>query len=74
MQRDCIEFALNAKPIHRHMPKDRKSYAYKVWRIVTSTPFEFIIMVLIIVNTIVLMMEASLSFIYNLLPDIVSNL
>ncbi|RDD43883.1 Voltage-dependent L-type calcium channel subunit alpha-1C [Trichoplax sp. H2] len=56
-QRDCIEFALNAKPIHRHMPKDKKSYAYKVWRIVTSTPFEFIIMVLIIVNTIVLMME-----------------
>lgn len=39
------------------MPTDKESYAYKVWLIVVSKPFEFFIMGLIVINTVVLMME-----------------
>lgn len=39
------------------MPKERNSFKYKVWRIVVSTPFEYFIMMLIILNTLLLMMK-----------------
>ena len=41
----------------RYMPQERDSFKYKVWRIVVSTPFEYFIMILIVLNTILLMMK-----------------
>ncbi|KAK9884321.1 hypothetical protein WA026_005271 [Henosepilachna vigintioctopunctata] len=54
-QRNCIEFALNAKPVRRYIPKER--IQYKVWWFVTSKPFEYAIFVLILINTITLAMK-----------------
>ena len=49
-QRQCIEFALKAKPVHRYIPKDKCQY--KVWWFVTSQPFEYFVFVLIMLNTV----------------------
>lgn len=54
-QRNCIEFALKAKPIRRYIPKHR--IQYKVWWFVTSKPFEYAIFSLILTNTITLGMK-----------------
>lgn len=54
-QRNCIEFALKAKPIRRYIPKHR--IQYKVWWFVTSRPFEYAIFTLILTNTITLAMK-----------------
>ncbi|XP_034935066.1 muscle calcium channel subunit alpha-1 isoform X10 [Chelonus insularis] len=54
-QRNCIEFALKAKPVRRYIPKHR--IQYKVWWFVTSQPFEYTIFTLIIINTITLAMK-----------------
>ena len=56
-QRDCIQFAINAKPRQRFMPEDKNAISYKVWVLVESKPFEITIMVLIALNAIVLMMS-----------------
>lgn len=39
------------------MPNKRNSFKYKIWRIVVSTPFEYLIMMLIVFNTLLLMMK-----------------
>ncbi|XP_049817851.1 muscle calcium channel subunit alpha-1 isoform X2 [Aethina tumida] len=54
-QRNCIEFALKAKPVRRYIPKHR--IQYKVWWFVTSRPFEYAIFTLILTNTITLAMK-----------------
>jgi voltage-dependent calcium channel L type alpha-1D len=54
-QRNCIEFALKAKPVRRYIPKHR--IQYKVWWFVTSSTFECIIFILILMNTINLSMR-----------------
>ncbi|CAH0562347.1 unnamed protein product [Brassicogethes aeneus] len=54
-QRNCIEFALKAKPVRRYIPKHR--IQYKVWWFVTSKPFEYAIFTLILTNTITLAMK-----------------
>nr|XP_046908932.1 voltage-dependent calcium channel type A subunit alpha-1-like isoform X17 [Dermatophagoides farinae] len=56
-QKSCIDFAIQAKPLQRYMPKDKDSLKYKIWRVVVSTAFEYFIMVLIVLNTILLMMK-----------------
>ncbi|XP_063067120.1 voltage-dependent N-type calcium channel subunit alpha-1B isoform X1 [Engraulis encrasicolus] len=56
-ERACMDFAINAKPLTRYMPQDKQSNQYKLWRFVVSTPFEYAIMTLIALNTIVLMMK-----------------
>ncbi|XP_037103743.1 calcium channel, voltage-dependent, P/Q type, alpha 1A subunit, b isoform X3 [Syngnathus acus] len=56
-ERACIDFAINAKPLTRHMPKNKLSFQYRMWQFVVSTPFEYSIMALIALNTIVLMMK-----------------
>nr|AZP54645.1 voltage-dependent calcium channel type D subunit alpha-1 [Tetranychus cinnabarinus]QNJ46268.1 voltage-dependent calcium channel type l subunit alpha-1 [Tetranychus cinnabarinus] len=48
-QRNCIEFALKARPVRRYIPKQR--IQYKVWWFVTSTYFEYFIFILILANT-----------------------
>lgn len=54
-QRNCIEFALKAKPVRRYIPKHR--IQYKLWWFVTSEPFEYTIFILIIINTVTLAMK-----------------
>ncbi|KAG9509584.1 Voltage-dependent calcium channel type A subunit alpha-1, partial [Fragariocoptes setiger] len=56
-QKSCIDFAIQARPLQRYMPKDKDSLKYTIWKIVQSTVFEYIIMFLIIMNTLVLMMK-----------------
>ena len=40
-QRNCIEFALSAKPVRRYIPKN--PIQYKLWAFVTSPVFEYTI-------------------------------
>ncbi|XP_043276713.1 voltage-dependent calcium channel type A subunit alpha-1 isoform X4 [Venturia canescens] len=56
-QKSCIDFTLGARPLERYMPNKRNSVKYKIWRIVVSTPFEYFIMILIVLNTLLLMMK-----------------
>ncbi|XP_077274836.1 calcium voltage-gated channel subunit cacophony isoform X13 [Temnothorax americanus] len=56
-QKSCIDFTIQARPLERYMPKERNSIKYKIWRIVVSTPFEYFIMILIVLNTLLLMMK-----------------
>ncbi|CAD6185181.1 unnamed protein product [Caenorhabditis auriculariae] len=56
-QKQCIDFALNARPRSLFMPEDKNSVKYRIWRLVTSTPFEYFIMAMICCNTIILMMK-----------------
>ncbi|XP_022239678.1 voltage-dependent calcium channel type A subunit alpha-1-like isoform X4 [Limulus polyphemus] len=56
-QKSCIDFALQAKPLQRYMPKNKDSIKYKMWKLVVSTGFEYFIMVLIVLNTLLLMMK-----------------
>ncbi|KAK7939766.1 hypothetical protein WMY93_003092 [Mugilogobius chulae] len=55
--RACIDFAINARPLTRHMPQNKLSFQYKMWEFVVSPPFEYTIMAMIALNTIVLMMK-----------------
>jgi len=48
--------------VARYMPKNRRSFKFRVWRLVVSSPFEYFIMVMIAMNTIILMMKVRLSF------------
>ena len=66
-QKSCIDFAIGANPLQRYMPKDKDSLKYKIWRVVVSTAFEYFIMVLIVLNTILLMMKVRNEF--DLLDD-----
>lgn len=56
-QKQCIDFVINARPLCRYMPKDTHSVKYRIWRLVVSTPFEYFIMVMIALNTLILMMK-----------------
>uniref|UniRef100_A0A669E9C0 Voltage-dependent P/Q-type calcium channel subunit alpha-1A n=1 Tax=Oreochromis niloticus TaxID=8128 RepID=A0A669E9C0_ORENI len=65
-ERACIDFAINARPLTRHMPKNKLSFQYRMWQFVVSPPFEYSIMALIALNTIVLMMKfEGASMVYN---------
>ncbi|XP_060109232.1 voltage-dependent L-type calcium channel subunit alpha-1F [Heteronotia binoei] len=54
-QRQCVEYALKAQPLRRYIPKNK--YQYKVWYMVNSTGFEYIMFVLILLNTIALAVQ-----------------
>lgn len=54
-QRNCVQFALKAKPVRRYIPKRRLQY--KVWWLITSQGFEYLIFFLILTNTITLAMK-----------------
>ncbi|XP_040011264.1 calcium channel, voltage-dependent, N type, alpha 1B subunit, a [Xiphias gladius] len=56
-ERACIDFAINAKPLTRYMPKNTQSFQYRMWKFVVSAPFEYSIMIMIALNTVVLMMK-----------------
>nr|XP_034983229.1 voltage-dependent L-type calcium channel subunit alpha-1C isoform X22 [Zootoca vivipara] len=54
-QRQCVEYALKARPLRRYIPKNQ--YQYKVWYVVNSTYFEYLMFILILLNTICLAMQ-----------------
>ncbi|XP_034948346.1 voltage-dependent calcium channel type A subunit alpha-1 isoform X10 [Chelonus insularis] len=56
-QKSCIDFTIGARPLERYMPNKRNSVKYKIWKMVVSTPFEYFIMMLIVLNTLLLMMK-----------------
>ncbi|KAM3873751.1 putative voltage-dependent N-type calcium channel subunit alpha-1B [Diretmus argenteus] len=56
-ERACIDFAIHAKPLTRYMPANKQSFQYKMWKFVVSPPFEYAIMTMIALNTVVLMMK-----------------
>lgn len=60
-QKSCIDFTIEARPLERYMPSKRASFKYKVWRLVVSTPFEYLIMTLIVLNTLLLMMKVCIT-------------
>lgn len=59
LQRACIDFAISAKPLTRYMPQNRHTFQYRVWHFVVSPSFEYTIMAMIALNTVVLMMKVS---------------
>ncbi|XP_059509497.1 voltage-dependent L-type calcium channel subunit alpha-1S-like isoform X2 [Stegostoma tigrinum] len=54
-QRQCVQYALKARPLMRYIPKNK--YQYKVWYVVTSSYFEYLMFALILLNTICLGMQ-----------------
>jgi len=56
-QKSCIDFAIQAKPLELYVPDETTGIRYHIWRLVTSTPFENFIMLLIVGNTILLMLK-----------------
>ncbi|XP_041093072.1 voltage-dependent L-type calcium channel subunit alpha-1D-like [Polyodon spathula] len=54
-QRQCVEFALKAQPLQLYIPKNKLQY--KFWSMVNSTGFEYIMFILILLNTITLAMQ-----------------
>ncbi|XP_037681154.1 voltage-dependent R-type calcium channel subunit alpha-1E isoform X2 [Choloepus didactylus] len=56
-ERACIDFAISAKPLTRYMPQNRHTFQYRVWHFVVSPSFEYTIMAMIALNTVVLMMK-----------------
>lgn len=56
-ERACIDFAISAKPLTRYMPQNRHTFQYRVWHFVVSASFEYTIMAMIALNTVVLMMK-----------------
>ncbi|XP_034051702.1 voltage-dependent R-type calcium channel subunit alpha-1E-like [Gymnodraco acuticeps] len=56
-ERACIDFALGAKPLTRYMPQNRHTFQYRLWHFVVSPSFEYTVLAMIALNTIVLMMK-----------------
>ena len=50
---------MTAKPAERFMPENPNTLQYKVWCLVDSIPFEYLIMLLIAGNTMILMLKVS---------------
>ena len=57
LQKSCIDFAIQAKPLELYVPEESSGIRYHIWRLVTSAPFENFIMLLIVGNTILLMLK-----------------
>uniref|UniRef100_A0A3Q2QQ12 Calcium voltage-gated channel subunit alpha1 E n=2 Tax=Fundulus heteroclitus TaxID=8078 RepID=A0A3Q2QQ12_FUNHE len=56
-ERACIDFAISAKPMTRYMPQNRQTFQYRLWHFVASPSFEYTVLVMIALNTVVLMMK-----------------
>lgn len=50
---------MNAKPMDRYVPRNEASIQFKIWKLVSSTPFDFLIMAVIALNTVCLMTKVS---------------
>ncbi|XP_074537926.1 voltage-dependent L-type calcium channel subunit alpha-1D isoform X4 [Halichoeres trimaculatus] len=70
-QRQCVEYALKARPLRRYIPKN--PYQYKFWNVVNSTGFEYVMFVLIILNTLCLAIQHyGQSHLFNYAMDILN--
>uniref|UniRef100_A0A665U6B8 Voltage-dependent L-type calcium channel subunit alpha n=1 Tax=Echeneis naucrates TaxID=173247 RepID=A0A665U6B8_ECHNA len=70
-QRQCVEYALKARPLRRYIPKN--PYQYKFWYVVNSTGFEYVMFVLIILNTLCLAIQHhGQSYLFNYAMDILN--
>uniref|UniRef100_A0A672PFX8 Voltage-dependent calcium channel type A subunit alpha-1 n=1 Tax=Sinocyclocheilus grahami TaxID=75366 RepID=A0A672PFX8_SINGR len=56
-ERACIDFAISAKPLTRYMPQNRQTLQFRLWHFVVSPVFEYTILTMIALNTLVLMMK-----------------
>ncbi|KAM9830119.1 calcium channel, voltage-dependent, L type, alpha 1F subunit isoform X2 [Syngnathus typhle] len=54
-QRQCVEYALKAQPLKLYIPKN--PVQYKFWSIINSTVFEYVMFVLILLNTVTLAVQ-----------------
>uniref|UniRef100_A0A8C9S9V3 Voltage-dependent L-type calcium channel subunit alpha n=1 Tax=Scleropages formosus TaxID=113540 RepID=A0A8C9S9V3_SCLFO len=54
-QRQCVQYALKARPLRCYIPKN--PYQYQVWYVVTSCYFEYLMFLLIMLNTLCLGMQ-----------------
>ncbi|KAF6039999.1 CACNA1A [Bugula neritina] len=54
-QKQCIDFVVNAKRMDKYVPRNKLGNQHRIWVIVNSWPFDFFIMLIIALNTIVLM-------------------
>jgi len=54
-QRNCIEYALNAKPVRRYIPKN--PIQYRLWAFATSSFCEYTVFTAILLNTMSLAMK-----------------
>lgn len=61
-QKSCMDFAINARPFATYIPPLHKHFKYKIWSTVVSQPFDYFIMLLIVLNTLLLMMKVRLNF------------
>uniref|UniRef100_A0A4W5NIP5 Voltage-dependent L-type calcium channel subunit alpha n=1 Tax=Hucho hucho TaxID=62062 RepID=A0A4W5NIP5_9TELE len=70
-QRQCVEYALKARPLRRYIPKN--PYQYKFWYVVNSTGFEYVMFVLIILNTLCLAIQHyGQSHVFNYAMDVLN--
>ncbi|KAG9350848.1 hypothetical protein JZ751_024737, partial [Albula glossodonta] len=56
-ERACIDFAISAKPLTRYMPQNKHTLQYQLWHFVVSPSFEYSVLAMIALNTVVLMMK-----------------
>ena len=54
-QRNCIQYALNAKPQRRYIPTN--PCQYRLWSFVTSPFVEYLVFIFILLNTMSLAMK-----------------
>lgn len=59
VQRQCVEYALKAQPLKLYIPKNPVQYRF--WSIINSTGFEYVMFVLILLNTVTLAVQVGLS-------------
>ncbi|XP_047223094.1 voltage-dependent L-type calcium channel subunit alpha-1D [Girardinichthys multiradiatus] len=70
-QRQCVEYALKARPLRRYIPKN--PYQYRFWYVVNSTGFEYVMFVLIVLNTLCLAIQHhGQSHLFNYAMDILN--
>ncbi|KAK7884387.1 hypothetical protein WMY93_027510 [Mugilogobius chulae] len=66
-----VGYALKARPVRRYIPKN--PYQYKFWYVVNSTGFEYVMFVLIILNTLCLAIQHhGQSHLFNYAMDILN--
>lgn len=61
LQRQCVYYALKAQPIKIYIPKNPSQL--KFWRIINSSQFEYIMFVLILLNTLTLAVQVCITHI-----------
>uniref|UniRef100_UPI00358ED82E voltage-dependent N-type calcium channel subunit alpha-1B-like n=1 Tax=Myxine glutinosa TaxID=7769 RepID=UPI00358ED82E len=67
-ERACLDFAVGARPVSRHMPPSHSGLRRQIWLFVASRHFENSVLGLIALNTVALMMK------FEGAPDAYNNL